>query len=95
MKKLAIATGVLAMGLSLGFAPIASATEAEYVAALAAAGMSGSSAVQLGYAVCADISKGTSEADTVNSIYQNTANNITQKDAQTIFDLANAHLCAG
>jgi hypothetical protein len=83
------------MGLSLGFAPIASATEDEYVAALASAGMSGSSAVQLGYAVCADISKGTTEAETVNSIYQNTANNITQTDAQTSYDLASAHLCAG
>jgi len=95
MKKLAIATGIMAMGLSLGLAPIASATEAEYVSALAAAGMGGEQAVSLGYAVCASIAKGTPEADTVTAIYQNTANSITQKDAQTIYDLADAHLCAG
>jgi hypothetical protein len=94
MKKIAISAAVLAAGLSLSFAPIASATEAEFVAALAAAGITGPQAAAAGYTVCSAIASGTAEGTIVGSIV-NPANGITPQDAQLIYDAANAHLCAG
>jgi Protein of unknown function (DUF732) len=94
MKKIVIAVSVLAAGLALGFAPIASATEDEFVATLAAAGITGPSAAAAGYTVCSAIATGTPEATIVTSI-ENPGNGITPQDAQLIYDAANAHLCAG
>ena len=88
MKKIAIAAAVLAAGASLCFAPIASATEDEYIRDLASAGFTGpsASAISLGYSVCADIKGGVPEDTTVDAIYENTANSVGQKDATYIYE---------
>jgi len=94
MKKIALAAGVLAAGLSLSLAPIASATEAEFTDALAKAGISGPSVAAAGYSVCQEIAKGTPEATTVTAIQAN-GSGLDANDAQLVYDAANEYLCAG
>ncbi|CAN5882926.1 hypothetical protein BH09ACT7_BH09ACT7_51700 [soil metagenome] len=95
MKKIATAAAVLAAGASLCFAPIASATEDEYIEDLASAGFTGPSdtAIALGYSVCADIKGGVPEETTVDAIYENTANSVKQSDAKYIYEAAAIYLC--
>jgi hypothetical protein len=94
MNRLAIAACALAAGVSLGFAPIASATEADFVSALDANGITGTNLAAAGYTVCQAIAAGNPEPAIVASIV-NPANGITPSDAQYIYDAANEHLCAG
>jgi hypothetical protein len=95
MKKTAAAAALLAAGLSLGLAPIASATEQEYITDLESAGFSGQTdtAITMGYEVCTDIKNGVSEAATIDAIYENTGNGVERSDAKYIYEAAALYLC--
>jgi hypothetical protein len=91
-----VAAGMLAAGVLVGFAPVAGATESEYVADLESEGFSGptAAAISMGYEVCTDVANGVDQGDTIEAIYQNTGNDVTRNDAQYIYEAAVLFLCA-
>jgi hypothetical protein len=94
MKK-SFAAVVMAACVLIGFAPVASATESEYIADLKSEGFTGPApaAISMGYQACTDVANGVDEGATVEAIYQNTGNNVTRNDAQYIYEAAVLYLC--
>ncbi len=96
MKKLLVSTiGALAVGVvGLAVAAPAYADDAAFYDAVQAGGIEpNDAALQMGQAVCNEISEGIPEGTTVVSIYTNTGNDITAEHAQVLYDAAAANLC--
>jgi hypothetical protein len=95
MRKPLVAIAGAALAAGLWAAPVAHADEQSYVADLAHDGFTGpsNSAVQMGYAVCTDVQHGVPRSTTVQAIYQNTAQSVSVRDANYIYDAALIHLC--
>jgi hypothetical protein len=91
-----IAAAMLATGVLVGFAPVAGATESEYIADLESEGFTGpaAAAVSMGYQVCTDVANGVAQGDTIEAIYENTGDDITRNDAQYVYEAAVLYLCA-
>ena len=95
MKKLLLPIVAAACAVGLATAGSAHADEDSYLADLANNGFSGqtSAALNMGYEVCTDVKHGVAQADTVQAIYENTADSVTADDANYIYEAAVIHLC--
>jgi hypothetical protein len=94
MNKI-IGAAVAAVGALLLTAAPAHADEESYLTDLANHDFTGpaDSALQMGYDVCTDVEHGVPELTTVQAIYENTGEGVTEDDAYYIYDAAVIHLC--
>lgn len=88
---------VAAAGLGLaGAAPASATDEHGYFVALTDYGYGDTSqdvALNLGYAVCDDITHGVPKSVTLRAIYDNTNENVDAADADFLYKAALVHLC--
>ena len=99
MKKLllpgVLAATAAAFAVGIATAGPALADEGSYYVDLSSASIDGDAdfALQLGYAVCEDLSNGVPRQTTLDALYDNTGEDITYDDANVIYKAAIANLC--